>query len=192
MRVLHPAGMMMRAQALLQKDPKRIRRGNSRQAAAQPLPLWNAHADIARGAPRCRLDARDRQSNKWERAMSAYPNVVSRRQVLAGTGALVLSFSSSPLWAQQALRQTPTAKSALPGSLKENSFLDAWIRVSADGMIDVFSGKAELGQGIKTAFMQIAAEQLDVSLASIRLTMADTGHTANEKGFYGRQSFAGG
>ena len=107
--------------------------------------------------------------------------VVSRRSVLAGTGALVLSFSSvSQLLAQEVPGQTPSAKSGLPGSLKESPYLDAWIRVGSDGRVTVFSGKAELGQGIKTAFSQLAAEQMDVPIASINVVMADTGRTTNE------------
>ncbi len=49
-----------------------------------------------------------------------------------------------------------------PGSLATTPFLDSWIRIDADGSITVFTGKAELGQGFKTAFQQIAAEELDV------------------------------
>ena len=47
--------------------------------------------------------------------------------------------------------------------------LDSWIRIDADGAITVFTGKAELGQGIKTALLQIAAEELDVDPARITL-----------------------
>ena len=58
--------------------------------------------------------------------------------------------------------------------------LDAWIRVDASGAITVFTGKAELGQGIRTALMQIAAEQLDVDFGHIKLITADTALTPNE------------
>jgi nicotinate dehydrogenase subunit B len=44
----------------------------------------------------------------------------------------------------------------------------------------VFTGKAELGQGFKTAFQQIAAEELDVPFASLKVVTADTQLTANE------------
>ena len=44
----------------------------------------------------------------------------------------------------------------------------------------MFTGKAELGQGIKTALMQIAAEQLDVDFGHIKLITADTALTPNE------------
>ena len=58
--------------------------------------------------------------------------------------------------------------------------LDSWIRIDADGAITVFTGKAELGQGFKTAFQQIAAEELDVPFGSLKVITADTSLTANE------------
>jgi nicotinate dehydrogenase subunit B len=109
--------------------------------------------------------------------------VISRRAALAGAGALVFSFSSvSRTLAQEGGAPTAAAPHAppLPGSLKQTPFLDSWIRVSADGKITVLTGKAELGQGIKTALMQIAAEQLDVEFERLTLVTADTALTANE------------
>jgi CO/xanthine dehydrogenase Mo-binding subunit len=64
--------------------------------------------------------------------------------------------------------------------LKTSPFLDSWIRIDADGSITVFTGKAELGQGFKTAFQQIAAEELDVPFESLKVVTADTRLTANE------------
>ncbi len=46
------AGMMMRAQALLQRNSKPNRRANSRRAGAQSLSLRHPYAHPARGAPR--------------------------------------------------------------------------------------------------------------------------------------------
>jgi nicotinate dehydrogenase subunit B len=106
----------------------------------------------------------------------------SRRALLAGGGALLVSFSlrdASAQGAQNASREL-RQPAPLPGSLKNSPFLDAWIRIAADGGITAFTGKAELGQGIKTALVQIAAEQLDVAPAAITLVTADTARTANE------------
>jgi CO/xanthine dehydrogenase Mo-binding subunit len=112
--------------------------------------------------------------------MTPHP-IVSRRAVLAGTGALVISFSSvSRLLGQQDNDNAPPNEAPLPGSLKESPFVDSWIRIAADGSITVFSGKAELGQGIKTALLQVAAEQLDVPFGALKLVTADTSQTANE------------
>ncbi len=63
----------------------------------------------------------------------------------------------------------------LPGSLQANPQLDDWIRVEPDGTITVRTGKVELGQGILTAIALIAAEELDVALARIRVERADSG-----------------
>lgn len=109
--------------------------------------------------------------------------VVSRRAVLAGSGALVFSFSSAGrLLAQQNVPPLSAASPApvLPGSLNKTPLLDSWIRIDADGSITVFTGKAELGQGINTALIQIAAEQLDADFDQIKLQTADTALTPNE------------
>ena len=104
------------------------------------------------------------------------PVNLDRRQVLAGGGALVVSFSLSDAFAQE---RAAAGAPKPPGSLATSPYLDAWIRIDADG-ITAFTGKAELGQGFKTAFQQIAAEELDVPFEAIKVVTADTGRTANE------------
>ncbi|HEX9432401.1 MAG TPA: molybdopterin cofactor-binding domain-containing protein [Burkholderiales bacterium] len=93
---------------------------------------------------------------------------MNRRDFLATGGALFVAFAI-PAWAQK-----------LPGALERTPMLDAWIGVGADGRITVFTGKAELGQGIKTAILQIAADQLGVEMKAIELVTADTARTPNE------------
>ena len=104
------------------------------------------------------------------------PANLDRRQVLAGGGALVVSFSMSPAFAQD---HAAAGAPKPPGSLATTPYLDAWIRIDANG-ITAFSGKAELGQGFRTAFQQVAAEELDVPFEAIKVVTADTGRTANE------------
>ncbi len=107
------------------------------------------------------------------------PVILDRRKVLAGGGALIVSFSLTSALAQDQNAPTPPSPSP-PGSLKASPYLDSWIRIDADGSITVFTGKAELGQGFKTAFQQIAAEELDVAFASLKVVTADTKLTPNE------------
>jgi nicotinate dehydrogenase subunit B len=97
---------------------------------------------------------------------------VSRREALQGAGALIVSFTLSPA--------LPQAGDKLPGSLARTPFLDAWIRIEANGAATAFTGKAELGQGIQTALLQIAAEELEIPVARVTIITADTGRTANE------------
>ena len=107
------------------------------------------------------------------------PVILDRRRVLAGGGALIVSFSLTSAFAQdQVPGAAPTPKP--PGSLATTPYLDSWIRIDADGSITVFTGKAELGQGLKTALQQIAAEELDVAFETLKLVTADTRLTANE------------
>ncbi|MFI5317911.1 MAG: molybdopterin cofactor-binding domain-containing protein, partial [Myxococcota bacterium] len=68
----------------------------------------------------------------------------------------------------------------IPPSLQRNPDLDTWLRIGADGTVTVYTGKVELGQGIVTALARIAAEELDVSLARVRVRTADTADGPNE------------
>ena len=101
---------------------------------------------------------------------------LSRREVLAAGGAIIVSFSLGPAQAQVPQPQSPP----LPGSLKETPLLNSWVRIDADGSITVLTGKAELGQGIKTALLQVAGEELGTGIERIKLVTADTARTPNE------------
>jgi nicotinate dehydrogenase subunit B len=112
---------------------------------------------------------------------------VSRRLFLGTGGALVVGFALSPALAQPQLQKPaqninvePNGGPPLPGSLQKFPYLDAWIEIDAKNGITVFTGKAELGQGIKTALIQCAAEQLNVDFDAIKLVTADTDRTPNE------------
>jgi nicotinate dehydrogenase subunit B len=95
-----------------------------------------------------------------------------RRRFLAANGFLMLSFGLP-------LRAVPAA-TPLPGSLEREPWLDAWIRVGADNRVTVFTGKAELGQGIRTALLQVAAHELQIDAGRLVLHTADTALTPDE------------
>ena len=80
------------------------------------------------------------------------------------------------------------ATAATSPSLESHENIDDWIQLNSDRSISVFSGKAELGQGIATALAQIAAEELNVDMQRIRLVNADTGRTPDEGGTTGSRS----
>ena len=69
---------------------------------------------------------------------------------------------------------SPSAAPALPNDIANNSLLSDWIRIAADGVLEVYAGKVELGQGIHTTLLQIAADELDVLPAAIRLYAGNT------------------
>ena len=70
--------------------------------------------------------------------------------------------------------------SDLPPSLVRHPELDTWVRVDPADTITLFTGKVELGQGLKAAIARIGAEELDVALERVRVSTADTAHGLNE------------
>src|ERR1700716_450619 len=116
------------------------------------------------------------------------PVILDRRRVLAGGGALIVSLSLTNAFAQDQASAVAAPKPRC--SLATAPCLDSWIRIDADGSITAFTGKAELGQGFKSAFQQIAAEELDVPFESLKVVTADTRLTANEGYTSGSHSMA--
>ena len=74
----------------------------------------------------------------------------------------------------------PTRAVALPASVAANPRLGDWVRVLRSGVVEVRPGKVELGQGVLTALSQVAAEELDVGLARVRMIPAATGASPDE------------
>lgn len=68
----------------------------------------------------------------------------------------------------------------LAGSLKTNPYLDAWIKVSPDNKVTVYTGKVELGTGIRTALLQVAAEELQIDPGQFTFLTADTARSPDE------------
>ncbi len=72
----------------------------------------------------------------------------------------------------------------------ETTQIDDWLTIAPDGLVTIFSGKVELGTGVRTALAQVVAEELDVALASVRVVMGDTARTPNEGYTAGSKSVA--
>jgi nicotinate dehydrogenase subunit B len=108
----------------------------------------------------------------------------SRRAFLKGTGALIVMFSAlgevATVAAQFGSRSTPGA----PPPHR----VDSWIAIGADGRVTAYTGKAEIGQGISTAQMQLIAEEVCVPFESVRLIYCQTPITPDEGVTSGSQS----
>ena len=98
-------------------------------------------------------------------------------------GGIALGFAFATPQATRA----QTAAPRLPGSLNTARRLDAWLRIGPDG-ITILTGKVELGQGAVTALCQMAAEELDVAPARMRIISGDTAATPDEGYTAGSQS----
>ena len=107
----------------------------------------------------------------------------NRRRFLKTSGHLLLGFSivQFPLDIPAAI---PAENSSLRNGLGDSAAvnpINSWIRIDSRGYVTVLTGKMELGQGVKTALMQIAAEELDIDMNRVRIITADTGQTPNER-----------
>src|SRR5207248_6280394 len=77
---------------------------------------------------------------------------------------------------------------SLPPLLAANPRLDQWVRFPSPGHVTVSTGRVEIGQGVLTAMLQIAADELDVAPDRILLQTGDTDLTPNEGYTAGSQS----
>jgi isoquinoline 1-oxidoreductase len=66
--------------------------------------------------------------------------------------------------------------------------IGAWLHVGEDGRVTVYTGKAEVGQNIRTSLTQVVADELRLAPASIAMVMADTKLTPFDMGTFGSRT----
>ena len=66
--------------------------------------------------------------------------------------------------------------------------VNAWIHIAEDGTVNVYTGKVEVGQNIRTSLSQIVAEELMVPLSSITMIMGDTDLVPYDVGTFGSRT----
>jgi isoquinoline 1-oxidoreductase len=66
--------------------------------------------------------------------------------------------------------------------------IGAWVHVDEHGRVAVFTGKAELGQNIRTSLTQAVADELRVAAETITVVMADTARTPFDAGTFGSRT----
>src|SRR5215813_548082 len=75
---------------------------------------------------------------------------------------------------------SPPAPPPLPATLAANPVLSAWLDFTSPGVVTIFTGKVEYGQGVWTALAQVAAEELDVDLRRVRVAPVSTATSPDE------------
>jgi CO/xanthine dehydrogenase Mo-binding subunit len=100
----------------------------------------------------------------------------SRRNFIKTAGCLTIGFSLGHLYTASSTQPLQE----LPASLKRYPTIDAWLEVLANGHVRVYTGKLELGQGLLIAIAQVAAEELDLDIDKVSVSLAETGVTPNE------------
>ncbi len=66
--------------------------------------------------------------------------------------------------------------------------ISAWLHIGEDGAVTVYTGKAEMGQNIRTSLAQAVAQELHTPVSSIHLVMADTALTPYDLGTFGSRT----
>lgn len=99
---------------------------------------------------------------------------LSRRAVLAG-GALTVSFAL----AGARLKALAQGAAAAPRSVDPKE-VDAFLAVNGDGTVTLYTGKVDLGQGLRIAMRQIAGEELGIGVDMIKYVEGDTALTPDQ------------
>src|SRR6266478_1147404 len=102
---------------------------------------------------------------------------------ILGAGIAVFAIAKNTLSAQET---APGHRSFHNEELPKD--ISAWLHVGEDGSVTGFTGKAEIGQNIRTELAQTIADELRVPLESVRMVMADTALTPFDAGTFGSRT----
>ena len=100
---------------------------------------------------------------------------ISRRSVLKGSGALVVSFAL-PVTARADLYENLSPA----GKTVSDEAVDGFLSIDTNGLVTVYTGKVDLGTGVPTALTQMVAEELDLTMEQVRMITGDTGLTPDQ------------
>jgi CO/xanthine dehydrogenase Mo-binding subunit len=122
----------------------------------------------------------------------------TRRSFLGTGGSLIVSFALAGRALAQGGQAPAAAGPSRPagGAAVAKSValddVDGFLAIGADGKVTLFSGKVDLGTGVRTALTQMAAEELDVPIERITFIQGDTALTPDQGPTYGSLSIQNG
>jgi nicotinate dehydrogenase subunit B len=99
-----------------------------------------------------------------------------------GAGVFIACAATQTAGSEESGRSRGDSEDRLP---KE---IDAWLHIGEKGEITAFTGKVEVGQNIRTSLSQAVAEELCVSVESVRLVMGDTQLVPFDMGTFGSRT----
>ncbi len=101
---------------------------------------------------------------------------------ILGAGIAVFAIAKNA----QAAQETAPSRGFHPRELPQE--ISAWLHIGEDGAVTAFSGKAEMGQNIRTSMAQNVADELRVPFESVRMVMGDTALTPFDAGTFGSRT----
>ena len=99
-------------------------------------------------------------------------STLSRRDILRSGSALIIGFTIAPA-ARRAAAQTGEAAKSL-GKSVDITEVDSFLAIHPNGSATVFTGKVDLGTGLRIAVRQMAAEELGLPIEKVELVEGDT------------------
>src|SRR4029450_10526632 len=108
--------------------------------------------------------------------MMATLPIISRRDLLKAGGAIIVSFAFNGVRPDDVWAQAPAGKPLDPMDV------DSFIAIHADGTATVYSGKVDVGTGLRIAVAQMAAEELGMPASRITVIDGDTGICPDQGG----------
>ena len=105
---------------------------------------------------------------------------LSRRDVLRGGSALIVSFGLNPR--EAAGQRVPPSASDAPRAPLDPAHVDSFLAIHPDGRVTIFTSKVDVGTGMRIAIAQMAAEELGIPVSRISLVDGDTGRCPNNGG----------
>src|SRR5207302_11040172 len=99
---------------------------------------------------------------------------LSRRDILRSGSALIVAFAIGPV-RRAAAQATIDAKYL--GKPVDATEVDTFLAIHPDGSATIFTGKVDLGTGLRIAVRQMAAEELGLPVEKVDLVEGDTALT---------------
>src|SRR5438876_11110352 len=107
--------------------------------------------------------------------------ILSRRDLLKTGGALIVGFAFDAALPRWTRAQTPAA-GGNAGKPLDPSEIDSFLAIHSDGTVTVYSGKVDVGTGLRIAVAQMAAEELGIRAERIAVIDGDTGLCPDQGG----------
>jgi nicotinate dehydrogenase subunit B len=103
-----------------------------------------------------------------------YELASTRRDFLKIAGGLIVTFTLADSILPAVAQGTAPTKTV---ALDE---VDAYLSIGAEGQVTLYTGKVDLGTGLRTALAQIAAEELDLPFDRVTIIQGDTALTPDQ------------
>ena len=112
----------------------------------------------------------------------------NRRQFLAGTGAMFVAATLPRLLNPKTAFGAPLDDGDDRPRARRSRADRLVVEIGGDGRVTIYTGKVELGTGVRTTTMQLVADELDVPLEMLAVVEGDTWQTPDQGYTAGSQS----